>query len=260
MTAKRSHKPKPSLSPPSRAGPRPGRLRRRAVAGRQHRAGAAAAAAADLPDRRRRKAAPAPAPRTARQAAPIHSPRCRRTRSSTCAAFGRAGRRAARCRRSPKPTRSASRARAACRPHPPSREITASIGPFPTQDRVPADVALAYAAQADGRITQARATAPGRRHQRGTASIASKPSEAIAQQPPDAGRRAPRRSLAARPGAGAERAEFAGRHAGRRSGFRRPGPVHEKPASSVMMTFSSDPHLGMTTDSSPAAPWCSRRR
>ena len=30
------------------------------------------------------------------------------------------------------------------------RDTTASIGPFPTQDRVPAELALAYAAQADG--------------------------------------------------------------------------------------------------------------
>ena len=55
--------------------------------------------------------------------------------------------------------------------------MTASIGPFPNQDRVPADVALAYAAQTAGR------PAGGARHgtSKGTTSTASKPSEAIAQ-------------------------------------------------------------------------------
>ena len=51
-----------------------------------------------------------------------------------------------------------------------SRDITASIGPFPTQDRVPTDVALAYAAQADGSradVGQARRSRTGRRHQQG---------------------------------------------------------------------------------------------
>ena len=64
------------------------------------------------------------------------------------------------------------------------RDTTASIGPFPTQDRVPTDVALAYAAQAEGlsrpsgKLTD---RAPAVVTNRGSASIASKPSEAIAE-------------------------------------------------------------------------------
>ncbi len=65
------------------------------------------------------------------------------------------------------------------------RDVTASIGPFPSQDRVPAEVALAYAAPADR-----RSRTPGARRSRaavvtnkGVASIANKPSEAVAQQP-----------------------------------------------------------------------------
>ena len=63
----------------------------------------------------------------------------------------------------------------------PGRDITASIGPFPTQDRVPTDVALAYAAQADGAsrtFGKLSDRAPAVVTNRGSASIASKPSEA----------------------------------------------------------------------------------
>ena len=56
----------------------------------------------------------------------------------------------------------------------------------------------------------------------------SKPSGNDCREPHDAGRRAPRRSVAARPRAGAERAGLAGRHPGRRSGFRQPHAVHDQ--------------------------------
>src|SRR5204863_837580 len=42
---------------------------------------------------------------------------------------------------------------------PEGREVTASIGPFPNHDRVPADVALAYAAQTAGRSADRASTA-----------------------------------------------------------------------------------------------------
>ncbi|MEA2979102.1 MAG: hypothetical protein QOF09_925 [Alphaproteobacteria bacterium] len=128
------------------------------------------------------------------------------------------------------------------------RDTTASIGPFPTQDRVPADVALAYAAQADGLQTSAKLAdrAPAVVTTRGLASIASKPSEAIA--PSRLTQAAERlddpwlRGLVLAPNLQdslvvtqvgdpdlASLAQFM-----------------KKPVSSVMMTFSNDPHLGMT--------------
>src|SRR5262249_49758774 len=58
---------------------------------------------------------------------------------------------------------------------PARNEATASIGPFPTHDRVPADVALAYAAQNDGRNTTP-AAAPAVVKTRGLTSVANKPS------------------------------------------------------------------------------------
>ncbi len=54
--------------------------------------------------------------------------------------------------------------------------------------------------------------------------------------------------MAARPCSGGERAGLAGRDPGRRAGFRRLAQFMKKPGSAVLMTFSSDPHLGMTDD------------
>jgi uncharacterized protein YcbK (DUF882 family) len=126
---------------------------------------------------------------------------------------------------------------------PEGREVTASIGPFPNNDRVPADVALAYAAQTAGRPAERAAALVT---SKGTTSTASKPSEAIAPSrlTPAAERlddpwlrglvlatRVQNSLVVTQVGD----PDFAGLT-----------QFMKKPSSAVLMTFSSDPHLGMT--------------
>ena len=123
----------------------------------------------------------------------------------------------------------------------PKPDTTASIGPFPTQDRVPTEMALAYAA-AQASTGRAAATVTTR----GAASIASKPVEAIA--PSRLTRAAERlddpwlRGLVLAPSVQTSLVvtpvgdpDFAGLT-----------QFMKKPASLVLMTFSSDPYLGMS--------------
>ena len=128
-------------------------------------------------------------------------------------------------------------------PASPGRDLTASIGPFPNHDRVPADVALAYAAQSAGRpADRASATVTSK----GATSTASKASESIAQSrlTPAAERLDDPwlRGLVLTPSMQNSLVvtqvgdpDFAGLT-----------QFMKKPGSSVLMTFSSDPHLGMT--------------
>jgi uncharacterized protein YcbK (DUF882 family) len=132
-----------------------------------------------------------------------------------------------------------------------SRDVTASVGPFPNQDRVPADLALAYAAQAEagsrfaGKLAERAPIAPAVVTSRGAASIASKPVDLVTS------------SLRA-----TERLDDPWLR-----GLVLTSSVHHslvvtqvgepdfkglvqfmaKPGSSVLMTFCNDPHLGMTT-------------
>jgi uncharacterized protein YcbK (DUF882 family) len=131
----------------------------------------------------------------------------------------------------------------------PSRETTASIGPFPTQDRVPTEVALAYAAQADGGLrTLAKLTdrAPAIVTNKGTASIANKPADIVTS------------SILSRTGERLDDPWLRGLVLAPSvqdslvvtqvgdpdlAGL---AQFMKKPGSSVLMTFSHDPHLGMT--------------
>ena len=111
------------------------------------------------------------------------------------------------------------------------RDTTASIGPFPTQDRVPADVALAYAAQADGgsrSLGKLTDRAPAVVTNKGPASIANKPADIVTSSILSQAAERLDDPVAAGPCPGGERAGLAGRDAGRRAGFRGPRPVHEK--------------------------------
>lgn len=122
----------------------------------------------------------------------------------------------------------------------PKPDTTASIGPFPATDRVPTDMALAYAAQTLAARAAATVT------NRGSASIASKPIEAIApSRRTQAAERlddpwlrglvlAPnvQNSLVVTP---VGEPDFAGLT-----------QFMKKPSSLVMMTFGSDPYLGMS--------------
>ena len=129
------------------------------------------------------------------------------------------------------------------------RDTTASIGPFPTQDRVPTDVALAYAAQADGLSRPSGKPAdraPAVVTNRGSASIANKPSEAIAESRlTQAAERLDDPWLRGLVLAASVQDSLVVTQVGEPD-FASLAQFMKKPASAVLMTFSSDPHLGMT--------------
>ena len=140
-----------------------------------------------------------------------------------------------------------------------TRETTASIGPFNTQvravedpivknrsaqDRVPSDVALAYAAQQADNKARAAAVVTSK----SAASVANKAAEAVTTSRPTKGNerlddpwlrglvlaQSLQNSLVVTQVGDPDFTSF--------TQFMR------KPATSLMMTFSSDPHLGMTAD------------
>jgi hypothetical protein len=127
------------------------------------------------------------------------------------------------------------------------RDVTASIGPFPNRDRVPADVALAYAAQADtpGKFNE---RAPAVVTGKGTASVsvASKPADIVTgslQTRTDDRLDDPwLRGLVLAPNV---QNSLVVTQVGDPD-FASLAQFMKKPGSSVLMTFSSDPHLGIT--------------
>ena len=126
---------------------------------------------------------------------------------------------------------------------PEGREVTASIGPFPNHDRVPADVALAYAAQTAGRSAE-RASAMVT--SKGTTSTAGKPSEAIApSRLTPAAERLDDPWLRGLVLATSVQNSLVVTQVGDPD-FAGLTQFMKKPGSAVLMTFSSDPHLGMT--------------
>jgi hypothetical protein len=146
---------------------------------------------------------------------------------------------------------SVSGARRIMQPAAASRETTASIGPFPTQDRVPADIALGYAAQAIGNArtpVKAADRAPAVVTTKGAASIASKPTETIAQSRlMQANERLDDPWLRGLVLASSVQDSLVVTQVGDPdfASFTR---FMSKPATSVLMTFSNDPHLGMTAE------------
>jgi hypothetical protein len=135
-------------------------------------------------------------------------------------------------------------------------DVTAAVGPFALADRVPPDVALAYAAQAGsktrlGRTTVAEAPAaraPAVVTTKGTASIAIKPAETVARS--HLARTAERlndpwlRGLVMT--ASVQRGMTVTVYGD--PDYRVLTPYLHKPGAAVMMTFTHDPHLGMTAE------------
>ena len=137
------------------------------------------------------------------------------------------------------------------------RDLTAAVGPFAGPDRVPPEIALAYAAQADSGIRRASVAAmaspvssvpPAVVTRKGSASVAIKPAETM-----------PHSHLAKT----ADRANdpwlrgliltASVRQAMTVTPFGDPDftsllPYLHKPDSSVVMTFSHNPHLGMIAE------------
>ena len=174
--------------------------RRRAA--RRAGARAAAADAADLSDRLGRQ--PAGAAWLRAKPRRSTSPRCRRTTSSTCAASGTASAEPRACRRCVSLSSAGRRTLAAA----PSRD-SQRRSPFARPDRVPTEIALAYAAQIDaaGPTPPARPPASTRarpagrtrhRHQPRAAPRSRRSRPTLMSQPAGAGRRPAERSLAAR--------------------------------------------------------------
>lgn len=133
-----------------------------------------------------------------------------------------------------------------------ARDTTASIGPFPAQDRVPADLALAYAAQADNSSARAAGkvaeSAPAAAVSKGSASIAKKPPETIAQSRLTlVSDRLDDPWLRGLVLAASVQDSLVVTQVGDPD-FTALAQFMTKPASSVLMTFSSDPHLGMTAE------------
>ncbi|MBN8966150.1 MAG: hypothetical protein J0H89_12415, partial [Rhizobiales bacterium] len=127
------------------------------------------------------------------------------------------------------------------------RDSTGTVGPFNGPDRVPADVALAYANAVDA--SPAVGKQPGRAAvitTRGAASIARKPADAVINIRPQDRSNDPwlrgviltasvQHSLVVTP---VGEPDYTGLV-----------QYMRKPESAVLMTFSNDPHLGMTAES-----------
>ena len=135
---------------------------------------------------------------------------------------------------------------------------TAALGPFARKDRVPTDVALAYAAQAEAAAAHPYA-APGNLPRSVPATVTTLGDKSVAAKPGRADTPATVRAVHA-----AERLNdpwlrgVMMAHSLHRAmtttlfgapDFRSLQPFMQKPASSVLMTFSGDPHLGLTTES-----------
>jgi hypothetical protein len=140
-------------------------------------------------------------------------------------------------------------------------EATGTLGPFTRVDRVPAELALAYAARAGSPITPPQLAsagsmavaapsraAPALVTSRGTTSVAVKPAETTGQG--QQARTIERlnnpwlRGLVLAPSVqNAMTVTVFGD-----PDFRGLVQYMRKPASAVMMTFSHDPHLGMTPE------------
>ena len=133
------------------------------------------------------------------------------------------------------------------------RDVTASIGPFPNHDRVPTEVALAYAAQADGGSTRLAAkladrapAAPAVVTNKGAASIANKPADVVTSSLRSAERLDDPwlRGLVL---TSSVQNSLVVTQVGEPD-FKSLAQFMAKPGSSVLMTFSNDPHLGMTAE------------
>lgn len=135
------------------------------------------------------------------------------------------------------------RATAPRRPIEDAALTTASLNP---KDRIPPEVAMAYAAQGEPPVAAAPLSRPAAIASRGTASIAVKPP--TASQPLSTVRDAKLNdpwlsALILAPSVQAMTMTTFGA-----PDFTTLHTFFQKPASSVMMTFSADPHLGMTSD------------
>jgi uncharacterized protein YcbK (DUF882 family) len=135
-----------------------------------------------------------------------------------------------------------------------SADTTASLGPFQRNDRVPTELALAYASRGDSEpllaaVAPAR-VAPAVVANRDTASIALKPTPlepAAEVRPVNATQRLDDPWLRGVVMAPSVQTAMTTTTFGAPD-FRGLTPFMQKPPSTVMMTFSGDPHLGMTTE------------
>ena len=127
-----------------------------------------------------------------------------------------------------------------------SREANASIGPFP-KDRIPPEMALAYAPENDGaKQTSARMT-PAAVTQKGSTSVASKPSAIAKSRSRPASERLDDPWLRGLVLATSLQNSLVVTQVGDPD-FTALTQFMTKPGSALLMTFSGDPYLGMNAD------------
>lgn len=137
------------------------------------------------------------------------------------------------------------------------RDVTAAIGPFAAADRVPADVALAYAAQAGSAERFARAAqSQPRINAAPAATVTTTGSASVAAKPPTIVASGHRSVTAERlndpwlrglvMAQSVHHSLIVTVHGD--PDYRTLSPYLLQPDSAVMMTFSHDPHLGMTAE------------
>ncbi len=129
----------------------------------------------------------------------------------------------------------------------PSRDITATVGPFTGPDRVPPELALAYAAQAETNGRKPIDRAPAVVTTKGAASIARKPADSIANSRTQTIEHLNDPWLRGLMLTDSVQGSLVVTRVGDPD-FKGLVDYMRKPAATVLMTFSRDPHLGMTDD------------
>jgi uncharacterized protein YcbK (DUF882 family) len=128
-----------------------------------------------------------------------------------------------------------------------SRDITATVGPFTGPDRVPPELALAYAAQAETNGRKPIDRAPAVVSTKGAASIARKPADSIANSRTQTIEHLNDPWLRGLMLTDSVQGSLVVTRVGDPD-FKGLVDYMRKPAATVLMTFSRDPYLGMTDD------------
>jgi hypothetical protein len=128
-----------------------------------------------------------------------------------------------------------------------SRDITSTIGPFTGPDRVPPDLALAYAAQAETASRKLTDRAAALVTSKGAASIARKPADSIANSRTQTAEHLDDPWLRGLMLTSSAQDSLVVTQVGDPD-FKGLVDFMHKPATAVLMTFSHDPYLGMTND------------
>lgn len=128
-----------------------------------------------------------------------------------------------------------------------AHDMTASIGPFGGPDRVPPDLALAYAAQAENALRTPALRPSAQITTTGSGSIARKPSDSVANHRTQTTDRLDDPWLRGLMLTDSVQGSLVVTPVGDPN-LKGLVDYMRKPAAAVVMTFSGNPHLGMTED------------